>query len=79
MIGHCGRGRFTQRSGRGEREQERRAARRQQTHFHVETRTDDERVLAIMTGAGPSRPYICKACTAYALEQSLPVVGRSLS
>jgi len=42
-------------------------------------RTDDERVLAIMTGAGPSRPYICKACTAYALEQSLPVVGRSLS
>jgi hypothetical protein len=39
-------------------------------------RSDDEKVLAIMTGAGSSRPFICKHCTAYALEQSLPVVGR---
>jgi hypothetical protein len=43
-------------------------------------RADDEGVLGIMSPEGLRsglRPRVCKACTAYALGQALPVVGRS--
>jgi hypothetical protein len=42
-------------------------------------RGDDDRFLTIMVGdrlRTGAHPNICRSCTAYALEQSLPVVGR---
>ena len=43
-------------------------------------RADDEHVLGIISPDGLRtglRPRICKSCTAYALGQALPLVGRT--
>ena len=55
VVGERGRRRVAERRPAGEREQERRAARRQRAYFDVEMRPSDQRVLASPISAiGPS-------------------------